>query len=209
MCGIAGLFDTRGDQTPHAELITRMTDAITHRGPDESGYHLEPGLALGHRRLSIIDIASGQQPLFNEERSVAIVFNGEVYNFARSAARVGITRVSLSYPFRHRGHPACLGGLGSRLRQAPARHVRICNLGSTRRHLFLARDRLGIKPLYYALLPNGQFIFGSELKALLPHPGLPRTRDARRSKSSSLTATFRNPGQFSRESINSHQATRC
>ena len=81
MCGIAGIFNTRSEDAPQTELINRMTDAITHRGPDESGIHLEPGLALGHRRLSVIDIASGQQPLFNEDRSAAIVFNGEIYNF--------------------------------------------------------------------------------------------------------------------------------
>ena len=179
MCGIAGLFDTRGDQTPHEELITRMTDAITHRGPDESGYHLEPGLALGHRRLSIIDIASGQQPLFNEKRSVAIVFNGEVYNFADLRPELE----SLGYRFHTHSDtevilhaweawgPDCV----NRLRGMFAFAI----WDQPRRHLFLARDRLGIKPLYYALLPNGQFIFGSELKALLPHPGLPRRRDAR------------------------------
>jgi asparagine synthase (glutamine-hydrolysing) len=179
MCGIAGLFDTRGDQTPHEELITRMTDAITHRGPDESGYHLEPGLALGHRRLSIIDIASGQQPLFNEKRSVAIVFNGEVYNFADLRPELE----SLGYRFHTHSDtevilhaweawgPDCV----NRLRGMFAFAI----WDQPRRRLFLARDRLGIKPLYYALLPNGQFIFGSELKALLPHPGLPRRRDAR------------------------------
>ena len=82
MCGIAGIFDTRGKDSPPEDLIRRMTDALTHRGPDESGIHRERGLAFGHRRLSIIDIASGQQPLFNDDRSAAIVFNGEVYNFA-------------------------------------------------------------------------------------------------------------------------------
>jgi asparagine synthase (glutamine-hydrolysing) len=179
MCGIAGLFDTRGDQTPHEELITRMTDAITHRGPDESGYHLEPGLALGHRRLSIIDIASGQQPLFNEKQSVAIVFNGEVYNFADLRPELE----SLGYRFHTHSDtevilhaweawgPDCV----NRLRGMFAFAI----WDQPRRQLFLARDRLGIKPLYYALLPNGQFIFGSELKALLPHPGLPRRRDTR------------------------------
>jgi len=156
-----------------------MTDAITHRGPDESGYHLEPGLALGHRRLSIIDITSGQQPLFNEERSVAIVFNGEVYNFTDLRSELE----SLGYRFHTHSDtevilhaweawgPDCV----ERLRGMFAFAI----WDRPRGHLFLARDRLGIKPLYYALLPDGQFIFGSELKALLPHPGLPHRRDSR------------------------------
>ena len=81
MCGIAGLFDTRAKQTFPRELMQRMNDIQLHRGPDESGYHFEPGVALAHRRLSIIDISSGQQPLFNEDESVVVVFNGEIYNF--------------------------------------------------------------------------------------------------------------------------------
>ena len=81
MCGIAGLFDTRAKQSFPRELMQRMNDIQLHRGPDESGYHFEPGVALAHRRLSIIDISSGQQPLFNEDESVVVVFNGEIYNF--------------------------------------------------------------------------------------------------------------------------------
>ena len=179
MCGIAGLFDTRGEDTPNSDLITRMTDAISHRGPDESGHHLEPGLALGHRRLSIIDIASGQQPLFNDDRSAAIVFNGEIYNFAQLRPELEV----LGYAFHTHSDtevilhaweawgPDCV----KRLRGMFAFAI----WDQKRRHLFLARDRLGIKPLYYALLPNGHFVFGSELKALLPHPRLPRQRDPR------------------------------
>ncbi|MBA4152514.1 MAG: asparagine synthetase B, partial [Acinetobacter sp.] len=81
MCGISGLFDTRGKQDYSRDLISRINDIQLHRGPDEAGIHLEPGLALGHRRLSIIDLATGQQPLFNEDGSVCVVFNGEIYNF--------------------------------------------------------------------------------------------------------------------------------
>ena len=177
MCGIAGIFDTRGDEIPSADLIGHMTDAILHRGPDESGIHCEPGLALGHRRLSIIDIASGQQPLFNEDRSVAIVFNGEVYNFGELRPELE----ALGFRFRTHSDTEVIlhawqawgSGCVQRLRGMFAFAI----WDKKRRHLFLARDRLGIKPLYYALLPNGHFLFGSELKALLPHPRLPRARD--------------------------------
>ena len=78
MCGIAGLFDLSGRREFSRELVERMNDVQFHRGPDEGGYHFEPGLALAHRRLSIIDIATGQQPLFNEDNTVAVVFNGEI-----------------------------------------------------------------------------------------------------------------------------------
>jgi len=164
---------------PPADLIRRMTDALTHRGPDESGQHIEPGVALGHRRLSIIDLASGQQPLFNDDRSAAIVFNGEVYNFATLRPELE----QLGYRFQThsdtevilRAWEAWGAGCVQRLRGMFAFAI----WDAKRRQLFLARDRLGIKPLYYALLPNGHFVFGSELKALLPHPQLPRERDAR------------------------------
>src|SRR5574340_1477031 len=81
MCGIAGIFDTRGRREIARALIERMTDTQVHRGPDSGGVHLEPGIALGHRRLSIIDLATGQQPLYNEDGTVGVVFNGEIYNF--------------------------------------------------------------------------------------------------------------------------------
>ena len=81
MCGIAGLFDTRGKRDFDRGLMQRMNDIQFHRGPDEGDLHFEPGLALGHRRLSVIDLSTGQQPLFNEDGSVAVVFNGEIYNF--------------------------------------------------------------------------------------------------------------------------------
>ena len=85
MCGIVGIFDLQGQRDIDAALLARLTHSLRHRGPDEDGMHREPGLGLGHRRLSVIDLASGQQPLFNADRSVAIVFNGEIYNRLRSS----------------------------------------------------------------------------------------------------------------------------
>ena len=81
MCGIAGLFDTLGKREFSSQLLDRINNIQSHRGPDESGLHLEPGLRFGHRRLSVIDLSTGQQPLFNEDHSVVIVFNGEIYNY--------------------------------------------------------------------------------------------------------------------------------
>ena len=80
MCGLAGLFRADGGGIDPA-LLRRMTDALAHRGPDGDGFHTEPGLGLGHRRLAIVDVAGGQQPMYNEDSSVVIVFNGEIYNF--------------------------------------------------------------------------------------------------------------------------------
>ena len=177
MCGIAGIFNTRNEDIPQIELINRMTDAITHRGPDESGVHLEPGLALGHRRLSVIDIASGQQPLFNADRSAAIVFNGEIYNFMQLRPELE----ALGYRFTTNSDTEVIlhawQAWGSQCVQRLRGMFAFAIWDQKHRHLFLARDRLGIKPLYYALLPNGHFVFGSEIKALLPHPALPRERD--------------------------------
>ncbi len=81
MCGIAGLFDLRGTREYSRDLVRLINDIQSHRGPDESGIHIEPGVAMAHRRLSVIDLSTGQQPLFNEDGSVAVVFNGEIYNY--------------------------------------------------------------------------------------------------------------------------------
>src|ERR1700704_1130458 len=85
MCGIAGIFDGAGRGEIDRELLARMNQAQFHRGPDEGGLHVEPGVGLAHRRLSIIDLSTGQQPLWNEDGTVAVVFNGEIYNFRELA----------------------------------------------------------------------------------------------------------------------------
>jgi len=81
MCGITGIFDTRGKRDVGRAVLTRMNDSQHHRGPDEEGAHLEPGVGLGHKRLAIIDLSTGQQPLYNEDKTVCIVYNGEIYNY--------------------------------------------------------------------------------------------------------------------------------
>jgi asparagine synthase (glutamine-hydrolysing) len=179
MCGIVGIFDTRGRRDTDRELLHRMNEAQHHRGPDEGGLHVEPGVGLGHRRLSIIDLSTGQQPLYNEDRSVVIVFNGEVYNFQdlfRELSAAGHTfrtrsdTEAIVHAWEAWGEDCVL-----RLRGMFAFAIWDRN----RDTLFLARDRLGKKPLHYALLPDGHLIFGSELKALLVHPGLSREVEPR------------------------------
>lgn len=170
MCGIAGLFDTRGKRDFERALMQRMNDVQHHRGPDEGGYHFEPGVALAHRRLSIIDLATGQQPLFNEDGSVAVVFNGEIYNFQELRGELK----ALGYQFVSRTDSEVLlyafaaWGIDCvhRLNGMFAFAVWDC----VTRTLTLARDRYGIKPLYYAV--QGECLyFGSEVKALLAHSG--------------------------------------
>lgn len=177
MCGIVGIFDPRGERQIERQTLHAMNERQHHRGPDEGDLYIEAGVGLGHRRLSVIDLSAGQQPLFNEDGSVVIVFNGEIYNFRELMAELsGLGHVfrthsdteAIVHAWEEWGE-ACVG----RLRGMFAFAIWDRNA----RTFFVARDRLGIKPLYYALADDGCFIFGSELKALLAHPGLKRVID--------------------------------
>jgi asparagine synthase (glutamine-hydrolysing) len=175
MCGITGLL--RNDFGPvDIAALRRMTDAIAHRGPDGDGFHLEPGIGLGHRRLSIIDVAGGAQPMTNEDGSVVIVFNGEIYNFATLRPQLQ----ALGHVFANHCDteavvhaweewgPDCVARLDGMFAFAL--------WDRRRRVLFLARDRLGKKPLHYAVTPTG-LAFASELRAFADLPGLSRRLD--------------------------------
>lgn len=179
MCGIVGIFDTRGAGTVDRALLDKMNQSQFHRGPDEGGLFVEPGVGLGHRRLSIIDLSSGQQPLFNEDGSVVVVFNGEIYNFQELVPELQ----AAGHVFRTRSDTEVIVHAWEEWGEACVERFRgmfaFALWDRNRQTLFLARDRLGVKPLYYALLTDGQLIFGSELKALLVHPGLTREIDAR------------------------------
>ena len=179
MCGIVGIFDVREQRTVNADLLKRMNESQYHRGPDEGGLHTEPGIGLGHRRLSIIDLSSGRQPLFNEDGTVAVVFNGEIYNFVDLMGELQ----ALGHQFRTRCDTEVIVHAWEQWGEACVDRFRgmfsFAVWDRNRQCLFLARDRLGVKPLYYALLPGDQFIFASELKALMMHPGLKRDVDPR------------------------------
>ena len=178
MCGIVGIFDSRGERQIDADLLARMNQTQFHRGPDEGGQHLEAGVGLGHRRLSIIDLSTGQQPLFNEDGSVVVVFNGEIYNFQELAQELA----ALGHTFRTHSDTEVIVHAWEQWGEAcVARFRGMFAFGLWDRNLhtlFLARDRLGVKPLYYAWLADGTFLFGSELKVLMAHPGLSRELDA-------------------------------
>jgi asparagine synthase (glutamine-hydrolysing) len=177
MCGIVGIFDTRGSRSIDRGMLARMNETQHHRGPDEADLYIEPGVGFGHRRLSVIDVAAGLQPLGNEDGSVMVCYNGEIYNYRELTAELQ----ALGHTFRtrcdtevivhaweewgedcvHRFRGMFAFGLWDRKQQV----------------MFLGRDRMGVKPMYYTMLPDGFFAFSSELKALRTLPGLNRDID--------------------------------
>ncbi|HMV04077.1 MAG TPA: amidotransferase 1, exosortase A system-associated [Accumulibacter sp.] len=177
MCGITGIFDLRGQRELDRGTLARMNESQHHRGPDEGGTHLEPGLGLGHRRLSIIDLSTGQQPLYNEDKSVCVVFNGEIYNYQELIPEL----LSLGHVFHTRSDTEVIVHAWESWGEACVQRFRgmfaFALWDRNRQTLFLARDRLAVKPLFYAHLADGLFLFGSELKSLLAHGGLPREID--------------------------------
>jgi asparagine synthase (glutamine-hydrolysing) len=177
MCGVAGIFDLGGRADVDRVLLRRMTNSLSHRGPDGDGFHYAPGIGLGHRRLAIVDLVTGDQPLFNEDGTVCVVYNGEIYNFQPLMVELA----ALGHVFRTRCDTevivhaweewgeACLDRFNGQFAFA---------LWDARRDsLFLARDRLGEKPLYYSLLRDGRLLFASELKSLLLSPDIDRRLD--------------------------------
>jgi len=178
MCGIVGIFDTRGQSEIDPRLLERMNETQLHRGPDAGGLHVEPGVGLGHRRLSIIDLSTGQQPMANADGSVVIVFNGEIYNFQALIPELA----KLGYTFRTRSDTEAIIHAWEAWGESCVERLRgmfaFALWDRKRSTLFLARDRLGVKPLHYATLPDGRFVFGSELKSLLACPAFDREIDA-------------------------------
>jgi asparagine synthase (glutamine-hydrolysing) len=173
MCGITGIYHYANEQAVNEAVLRRMTDVIAHRGPDDDGFYVTGKVGLGHRRLSIIDVAGGHQPLFNEDGTVAIVFNGEIYNY-QELARIVEAR---GHTLRTRSDTETIVHLYEEFGEdcvAMLRGMFAFAVWDARNHtLLLARDRVGKKPLYYADV-KGTFIFGSELKCLLQHPFVPR-----------------------------------
>ncbi|HTH17292.1 MAG TPA: XrtA/PEP-CTERM system amidotransferase [Magnetospirillum sp.] len=179
MCGLVGLFDSRGRRPVDQALLSRMNDLHAHRGPDGAGLHVEDGLGLGHRRLAIIDVGLGRQPLYNEDGAVVVVFNGEIYNFAELVAELQ----SLGHRFRTHSDTEVIVHAWEQWGRACLERFRgmfaFALWDADAETLFLARDRLGKKPLHYACLPDGMMVFGSELKSVMAHPDVPRELDPR------------------------------
>lgn len=177
MCGIAGIFHHREPRDIDRALLRRMTGILAHRGPDGDGFHHAPGIGLGHRRLAIVDLVSGDQPMFNDDRTVCIVYNGEIYNFPSLIGEL----TALGHRFRTRSDTEVIIRAWEQWGEACLDHLNgqfAFALWDARiETLFLARDRLGEKPLYYSMLPDGRLLFASELKALLCCPDLDRELD--------------------------------
>ncbi|MEM6579653.1 MAG: XrtA/PEP-CTERM system amidotransferase [Pseudomonadota bacterium] len=177
MCGIAGIFDLTNRREPDRKLLDSMNQTQFHRGPDEGGIHTEAGVGLAHRRLSIIDLATGQQPMFSADGTLCVTYNGEIYNFQELREELS----ALSYRFRTHCDTEVILYAWQEWGQACVERFRgmfaFAIYDQTKQSLLLARDRFGIKPLYYSLLPDGHLIFGSELKVLKAHPELPRRLD--------------------------------
>jgi len=175
MCGIAGRFNYDPLRPVARDVLQAMTDAVRHRGPDAAGYHVDGGIGLGHRRLSIIDLSTGDQPLANEDGSVHVVFNGEIYNFAEVRQEL----VAHGHAFRTRSDTEVIvhgyEQWGERCVERFRGMFAFAVWDARARRLMLARDRLGVKPLYYAELPGIGVLFGSEIKSLLEDPDVPRT----------------------------------
>ncbi len=177
MCGITGIVDLRGERAIEERLLRAMNGTLSHRGPDGDGFHFEPGVGLGHRRLSIIDLEGGKQPLYNEDHTVVVTFNGEIFNFMEIEKDL----IARGHTFRTRSDTEVIvhaweeWGVECLERFNGMFAFAIWDRKS--KTLFIARDRLGVKPLYYAELADGRLVFGSELKALLLCPDLPRRTD--------------------------------
>lgn len=181
MCGIAGFVDLWERKASGLEdrqqILARMCRIIRHRGPDDQGLMVKPGVALGMRRLAIIDLVSGNQPMSGEDGSVTIVFNGEIYNFQELTPKLEACghkfhthsdTEAIVHAYEEFG-PECLKDLRGMFAFAI--------WDDKARTLFVARDRAGKKPLYYTTTPKGTFVFGSELKSLLEHPDVEREID--------------------------------
>lgn len=177
MCGICGYIDLSDSRRAREDVLRGMMSALVHRGPDDEGVYLKENVALGHRRLSIIDLKTGRQPIFNEDGSIAIVYNGEIYNFRELKEDL----LKKGHVFRTHSDTEVVVHAYEEYGEDCLK--KFCGMfafaiwDSGKKTVFLARDRFGKKPLYYAVFDR-QFIFASELKAVLKHPAVSRRIDS-------------------------------
>lgn len=208
MCGICGIVHADRQRPVSQSLVAAMSDAISHRGPDDSGLICRGNGGMGHRRLSIIDVAGGKQPIYNEDGTLWLVYNGELYNYKalredlKQKGHIFTTQSDtevILHAYEEYG-PKCL--------QFFRGMFAFAIYDEQRSRLFLARDRIGIKPLYYTLVDNSIY-FGSEIKALLSSELVRRDIDE-----SALYHYFRmryvpGPGPYSTIFSNCSRVTGC
>jgi asparagine synthase (glutamine-hydrolysing) len=176
MCGICGVFNPSSGASPDRAVLDAMSRSIAHRGPDDDGSFLDGGVGLAARRLSIIDVEGGHQPIANEDRTIWIVFNGEIYNHER----LRLLLSKLGHRFQTRADTEVVVHAYEEFGPDCVRYLNgmfaFAIWDASGRKLFLARDRFGIKPLFYTLVGD-ELVFGSELKAILQHPRVERRID--------------------------------
>ena len=166
MCGITGFINNKDNKK---EIIKKMADRIAHRGPDGEGYYIDENIAMAHRRLAIIDLNTGQQPMYNNDKSLVIVFNGEIYNFLEIKDELK----KLGYSFENKSDTETIIYGYQEWGEDVVNHLRgmyaFALYDINNKKLFMARDKWGIKPLYYCKF-NDTFMFASEIKSFLEHP---------------------------------------
>lgn len=171
MCGITGIFNFRSGAPIDPNILTQMTDSLKHRGPDDDGFYVQDNIGLGHRRLSIIDLKGGRQPIFNEDKTICVVYNGEIFNY-----------IELRDFLKKKGHrfytqsdTEVIVHLYEQYGNEFLTHLNgqfaIALWDVKRQKLLLARDRVGIRPLFYSI-SHKVFLFGSEMKSLFSHPDI-------------------------------------
>jgi asparagine synthase (glutamine-hydrolysing) len=178
MCGISGILYFDKDKKVNKELLLKMTNSIIHRGPDDEGFYINSNIGLGFRRLSIIDLSAGHQPLSNENEKIWIVFNGEIYNF--KVLRDDLKKQG--HEFKTQSDTETIVHLYEQYGPDCVKHLRgmfsFAIWDENIQQLFIARDRFGIKPLYY-YLDNEKFIFGSEIKQIIQCENIDKSIDLR------------------------------
>ena len=176
MCGIAGIYNFKTLKPVTQSLLKAMTDTLVHRGPDDEGFYVSGPIGLGHRRLSIIDLEGGHQPIANEDETVWVVFNGEIYNFGELHEDL----VKKGHTFKTRSDTEVIVHLyeeeGEQCFEKLRGMFAIAIWDARNRKLVLARDRVGKKPLFY-FYDGSRIAFASEMKAILEVPDVPREID--------------------------------
>src|SRR3989442_12179781 len=171
MCGIAGLLELKKNAQVNPAILRQMCDVMAHRGPDDEGIYTQDRIGIGMRRLSIVDLTTGHQPMNNEDGSLWIVFNGEIYNH-QSLREPLIAR---GHSYRTHSDTETIIHLYEEYGKDCVQHLRgmfaFAIWDQSKRCLIIARDRLGIKPLYYRY-DGSTLLFGSEIKAILAYPGV-------------------------------------
>src|SRR5271167_2369844 len=171
MCGIAGILEFGRDARANSSALREMCRVITHRGPDDEGFYTDGAVGIGMRRLSIVDVAGGHQPISNEDGTIWIVFNGEIYNHAALREQL----IARGHRYNTHCDTETIVHLYEEYGRDCVQHLRgmfaFAIWDTRKRSLLIARDRLGIKPLYYRLTSES-LLFGSEIKVILAHPGV-------------------------------------